>query len=160
MKMKKQIAFACCALFFSASAATGASLPEKENFHIFLLMGQSNMEGAGYPVLMEYLKPSPQILMLNDQNEWVPDVAPFGRGMGPGDVFARYYAKLHPEATVGVIHAARGGRGIGELSRGGKDSYDGAPNYDRLIEKAKIAQKQGTIKAALWHQHKGRLCPL
>lgn len=123
----------------------------KEDFRVFLLMGQSNMEGAGYPVLPDYLKPQPNVLMLNDQGEWVPDVVPFGRGMGPGDVFARRYAALHPDATIGVIHAARGGRSIRELSKGGRDN-DGTPNYDRLIEKAKAAQKRGKIMGILWHQ--------
>ena len=35
---------------------------EKQKFHIVLLTGQSNMEGAGYPVLPEYLTGTTQVL--------------------------------------------------------------------------------------------------
>ena len=76
---------------------------EKQKFHIFLLTGQSNMEGAGYPVLPEYLTGTNQVLELNDKMEWVKNVAPYGRGYGPGESFALHYAKLHPDVTVGVI---------------------------------------------------------
>ena len=125
---------------------------DKQKFHIFLLTGQSNMEGAGYPVLPEYLTGTTQVLELNDKMEWVKNVAPYGRGYGPGESFALHYAKLHPDVTVGVIHAARGGRSMRELSKGGRDNTDRAPNYDNLIKKIKFAQEQGEVKAMLWHQ--------
>ena len=124
----------------------------KQKFHIFLLTGQSNMEGAGYPVLPEYLKGNNRVLELNDKMEWVKNVAPYGRGYGPGEAFALHYAKLHPDVTVGLIHAARGGRSMRELSKGGRDNTDRAPNYDNLIKKIKFAQEQGEVKAMLWHQ--------
>lgn len=54
--------------------------------------------------------------------------------------------------TVGLIHAARGGRSMRELSKGGRDNTDRAPNYDNLIKKIKFAQEQGEVKAMLWHQ--------
>ena len=125
---------------------------DKQKFHIFLLTGQSNMEGAGYPVLPEYLTGTTQVIELNDKMEWVKNVAPYGRGYGPGESFALHYAKLHPDVTVGVIHAARGGRSMRELSKGGRDNTDRAPNYDNLIKKIKFAQQQGEVKAMLWHQ--------
>ena len=93
---------------------------DKQKFHIFLLTGQSNMEGAGYPVLPEYLTGTTQVLELNDKMEWVKNVAPYGRGYGPGESFALHYAKLHPDVTVGLIHAARGGRSMRELSKGAR----------------------------------------
>ena len=125
---------------------------QKQKFHIFLLTGQSNMEGAGYPVLPEYLKGSNRVLELNDKMEWVKNIAPYGRGYGPGEAFAMHYTKLHPDVTVGLIHAARGGRSMRELSKGGRDNTDRAPNYDNLIKKIKFAQEQGEVKAMLWHQ--------
>ncbi|MBR4717663.1 MAG: hypothetical protein IKP09_06355 [Lentisphaeria bacterium] len=125
---------------------------DKKEFHIFLLTGQSNMEGAGYPVLPQYLTGTTQVLELNDKMEWVKNVAPYGRGYGPGEAFALHYAKLHPDVTVGLIHAARGGRSMRELSKGGRDNTDRAPNYDNLIKKIKFAQEQGEVKAMLWHQ--------
>lgn len=125
---------------------------DKQKFHIFLLTGQSNMEGAGYPVLPQYLTGTTQVIELTDKMEWVKNVAPYGRGYGPGEAFALHYAKLHPDVTVGLIHAARGGRNMRELSKGGRDNTDRAPNYDNLIKKIKFAQEQGEVKAMLWHQ--------
>ena len=95
---------------------------EKQKFHIFLLTGQSNMEGAGYPVHPEYLEGTYQVLELNDNMEWVKNIAPYGRGYGPGESFALHYAKLHPDVTVGLIHAALLGAlpqllGSGEIKR-------------------------------------------
>ena len=149
------------AAFAATTACTAQTKPdystlkipaEKQKFHIFLLTGQSNMEGAGYPVLPEYLKGNNRVLELNDKMEWVKNVAPYGRGYGPGEAFALHYAKLHPDVTVGLIHAARGGRSMRELSKGGRDNTDRAPNYDNLIKKIKFAQEQGEVKAMLWHQ--------
>ncbi|HCE44477.1 MAG TPA: hypothetical protein DET40_13090 [Lentisphaeria bacterium] len=141
--------FFCVAM---VSIADDTKVPaDKSKFHIIVLMGQSNMAGSGHPVLPEYVKADPNVLMMGNDMKWTASRVYPGGGMGPGNAFARHYAELHPGITVGVIQAARGGRGIKELWKGGKDR-DGAPNYDNLMAKVKEAMKVGTIKAILWHQ--------
>jgi hypothetical protein len=55
--------------------ARKAEEPSKENFHLFLLVGQSNMAGRG-KVAEEDRKAHPRVLMLTKENRWVPAVAP------------------------------------------------------------------------------------
>ncbi|GEM_PF-1598842 len=134
------------------NAADDIKVPsDKSKFHIFVLMGQSNMAGSGHPVLPEYVKADPNVLLLWNDMKWISAKIVFGGGMGPGQAFARHYAELHPGVTVGLIQGARGGRSLKELSKGGKDR-DGAPNYDNVMAKVKEAMKVGTLKGILWHQ--------
>lgn len=145
------------AIFFSliipmSCNAGNVKVPnDKSKFHIFVLMGQSNMAGSGHPVLAEYKHSNPNVLILGRDYKWNDAVVKLGQGMGPGYSFARHYAELHPEVTVGLIQGARGGRSIKELSKGGKDR-DGAPNYDNTMKQIKEAMKVGTLKGILWHQ--------
>lgn len=141
-------------LVLLASALAAAEPPaDKASFHIFLLMGQSNMAGSALPFLDAYREPMPRVLALAADRSW--GGAAIHRsglgGFGPGMAFARLYAEQHPEVTVGLIHCARGGRSLAELAKGGKDR-DGAPNYDNAIAAAKAAQAKGVIKGVLWHQ--------
>ena len=96
-------------------------------FHVFLLMGQSNMAGyggiaAGDPYLPGDMDPVPGILVLDGQGTdasatplepiaWRPgahrlhlhqSTAQFGLGMD----FAKTYLALHPGVTVGLIPCA------------------------------------------------------
>ncbi len=152
---KGTIIAAVSAIFFSFAAlcrAQDVKVPaDKGKFHIFVLMGQSNMAGSGHPVLPEYAKDNPNVILLGNDMKWNSAKIVFGGGMGPGQAFARHYAELHPGVTVGLIQGARGGRSLKELAKGGKDR-DGAPNYDNVMAKIKEAMKAGTLKGVLWHQ--------
>lgn len=121
-------------------------------FHVFLLMGQSNMQGHGKPYPATYDRPDPRVLVMLPDGGWRVAAGPSGgSGIGPGDAFARAYAELHPGVTVGIIPGAKGGRAIRELSKGAKDR-DGDPVYDRVMALARRAAQVGTCKALLWHQ--------
>lgn len=140
------------ALLLAATAAAVEPPADKAKFHVFVLMGQSNMAGSALPFLDEYKEPSARVLVQNPDLTWSGAKTPLrGGGMSPGESFARHYAELHPGVTVGLIQCARGGRSIKELGKGGKDR-DGAPNYDNTIKWATAAAKQGTITGVLWHQ--------
>jgi len=142
------------AIVFAATTiqAQDAKVPsDKSGFHIFVLMGQSNMAGSGEPVLPEYVRLDSRVLIIGDDLKWTASKINFGSALSPGQVFARHYAELHPGITVGLIQGARPARGIKELAKGGKDR-DGTPNYDKLIATVKEAMKVGTIKGILWHQ--------
>lgn len=142
----------CCAAWLLALAALAAAVPaDRDAFHLIVLMGQSNMAGSGVPVPTAYDEPLPRVLTLAPDGSWQPTRVPFTAGLGPGQVFARHYARLHPGATVGLIPCARGSRGIAELAKGGVDR-DGARNYDVAVARIAAAMRQGTVKAVLWHQ--------
>ena len=149
------LALTCCATGIAADG-TGVGLPaDKAAFHIFVLMGQSNMAGSSTPIPVEYTEPSADVVVIRKDLVWRPAVTPLdpahGGNFSLGESFARHYAALHPGVKVGLIQCARGGRGIKELVKGGKDR-DGAPNYDDSMAEIRAAMQRGTLKAVLWHQ--------
>ncbi len=135
---------------------------EKEDFHIFLLMGQSNMAGGikehqpGH-LLPEDQVPVPHIVHVRtnvanpSKYKWQPSAHPLhirpGRpnSFGLGIPFAEEYLKNHPGITVGLLPTAYGGKRI-DLLKKGTGLYRGS------ILKARWAAEQGTLKGVLWHQ--------
>jgi len=149
------------------------------NHLVFLCFGQSNMEG--FPGIEQQDK-GPiderfQVMAAVDSpnhgrttGHWYPATPPLCRpsaGLGPADYFGRtLVSNLPPTIRIGVINVSIGGCKI-ELF--GKDSflayaetapgwmtntinaYGGNP-YQRLVEMAKLAQKDGVIKGILLHQ--------
>jgi hypothetical protein len=148
------------------------------NFQIYLCIGQSNMEGAARAELQDStVNPRFQVMeAINCDNlnrkmgNWYPAVPPLCRcktNLGPTDYFGRTMVTNLPEKVkVGVIVVAIGGCKI-ELfdkdnyatytetgpgwMKGMIKEYDGNP-YGRLVEMAKLAQKDGVIKGILLHQ--------
>jgi len=148
------------------------------NFHVYLCIGQSNMEGAARAELQDStVNPRFQVMeAVNCDNinrkmgNWYPAVPPLCRcktNLGPTDYFGRtMVAKLPENVKVGAIVVAIGGCKI-ELfdkenyasyvetapgwMKGMVKEYDGNP-YGRLVEMAKLAQKDGVIKGILMHQ--------
>lgn len=127
----------------------------KEDFHLFLLMGQSNMSGYG-TILPDDDKEMEGVYMLRDAKgqpdtyNWIPGKQPIHSRLksdrfclaGP---FAKSYRELYPQTTVGLIPMAWGGAPIARMSKG-------TPFYQEAIDKALWAKKQGKLKALLWHQ--------
>jgi len=126
------------------------SLPAKENFHIYLLMGQSNMAGRGR-VVAATNKPHPRVLKLNQAEKWVPATDPLHfdkpaiAGVGPGSAFGPAMADANSEVTIGLIPAAFGGTPLSRWVKG-KDLYE------RAVKWAKENQQHGVIKGVIWHQ--------
>jgi len=126
---------------------------EKGRFHVFLLMGQSNMAGYGQLQPGDE-KPIPGVLMLRGWKpkdyKWEPARHPIHNRLdsdqfslaGP---FAQAYRDAHPGVTVGLIPVAWGGAPISQLNKG-RDAYADA------IAKAKLAKERGVLKGVLWHQ--------
>lgn len=159
---------------FLLSAKTFSQNP---NFHIYLCFGQSNMEGQGvieaqdktvnnrFKVLQAVECPS------RNMGVWYPAVPPLcqcNTGLSPADYFGRtMVANLPDSITVGIINVAVGGTDIRLFDKDLYQDYDsiykdewflsklrlynGNPRK-RLIEMAKIAQKEGVIKGILLHQ--------
>ena len=173
MKKKLNLFFAFSLLFFGTN-----TFAQNPKFHIYLCLGQSNMEG--------YAKIEPQDTVVNKRfqvleavncdnlnrkkGQWYTAVPPLSRcttGLTPSDYFGReMIANLPDDVKVGVINVAVGGCKIELFDKDKYEEYvstspnwlkstvaqyDGNP-YARLVEMAKIAQKDGVIKGILLHQ--------
>ena len=150
------------------------------DFHIYLCFGQSNMEGNARIEAQDLENVSDRFKMMavvdNPQmgrvkGEWYTAVPPLcrpGTGLTPADYFGRTLVETLPEnVKVGVINVAIGGCHIETFlpdsianyvekrapgwMKGMLAAYDNDP-YARLIEMAKLAQKDGVIKGILVHQ--------
>lgn len=148
------------------------------NFQIYLCIGQSNMEGAARAEFQDStVNPRFQVMeavtcenLSRKMGSWYPAVPPLCRcktNLGPTDYFGRtMVANLPEKVKVGVIVVAIGGCKIELFDKDNYPSYvetapvwmkgmikeyDGNP-YGRLVEMAKLAQKDGVIKGILLHQ--------
>ena len=158
--------------------AGAEAFAQDENFYVYLCLGQSNMEGsAHYEAQDTLVNPRFQILSAVDNKElgrvkgnWYPARAPLCRpntGLTPADYFGRTMVENLPEnVRIGVVHVAVGGCRIELFQKDKREAYvktapdwmagilkayDNDP-YGRLVEMAKIAQKDGVIKGILLHQ--------
>ncbi len=154
--MIRPLVFLCALLFANIAAAQEAKLPPREKFHLFLLVGQSNMAGRG-TVEAQDKTPHPRVLMLNKAETWVPAVDPLhfdkaAAGVGIGKTFATLYAEAHPGITVGLIPCAVGGSPIDSWRPGEFYKPTNSHPWDDAIRRAHVAQKSGTLTGILWHQ--------
>lgn len=173
--MKTRLVFVLLAglLLFS-----GDGRAQDPNFYVFLCFGQSNMDGAGkieqqdrtvderFQVLAAIDMPN----MGRKKDNWYPAVPPLCRGRGglsPADYFGRtIVAKLPDNIRVGVINVSIPGCKIELFEKDDYktyvatapswmtnfiNGYDGNP-YQYLVDRAKVAQKDGVIKGILLHQ--------
>ncbi|WP_435521472.1 sialate O-acetylesterase [Arcicella rosea] len=152
---------------------------QDKNFYIFLSFGQSNMEGNAKFEAQDTINVDSRFQVLEavdcpnlgrSKGNWYTAVPPLCRcrtGLSPVDYFGRaMLAKLPENARVGVINVSIGGCKIELFDKDNYESYvekspnwlknmvkeyDGNP-YGRLVEMAKIAQKDGVIKGILLHQ--------
>lgn len=141
-----------------SKAATDQTAPrtEKDSFHLFLLVGQSNMAGRGL-VSDADKQPLPNIQMLNKQKQWVPATHPMHfdksqAGVGLGRTFAREILKANPSVTIGLIPCAVGGSSIAVWEPGGKHTKTNTHPYDDTLVRLQAAMKDGMLKGILWHQ--------
>ena len=129
----------------------------KENFHLFLLAGQSNMAGRGEIVPGDECPASNSILMLTKDLQWVPATHPVHydkvtAGYGLGLDFAKQYLTDHPGVTVGLIPTACGGSSILHWKEGVYFPDTDSHPYDDALVRTGNALETGTLKGILWHQ--------
>lgn len=146
------------------------------NFHIYLCFGQSNMEGQGNIESQDQTVDSRcqnmQAVSCTGQpaEKWrtaKPPIARCNTKLGPSDYFGReMVANLPSNIKVGIVHVSIAGCKIELFDKNNYAtyassaeswmqsiiaSYGGNP-YGRLVDLAKIAQKDGVIKGILLHQ--------
>jgi len=147
-----------CALA-SATCAQEAQQPkvERDAFHLYLLIGQSNMAGRGVLAAQDRT-PHPRVFMLNKQNAWVPAVEPmhFDKpgmvGVGPGLAFGKAMAEANPDVTIGLIPCAVGGSPISVWKPHTFYNQTGVYPYDDALTRCRAALTRGVLKGVLWHQ--------
>lgn len=163
----------------AGSSSKTAEEKSRENFHIYLCFGQSNMEGSAeieaqdktiHPrfKMMSSVECPDSTRMLGQWYAAVPPLSQCWVGLSPADAFGKTMVENLPEGiTVGVINVAIGGCDIRLFD---KDQYQdftgtypedwfqdkikayGGNPYARLVEMAKLAQDSGVIKGILLHQ--------
>ncbi len=151
----------------------------KEERYIFLSLGQSNMEGNARIEPQDTIDVNQRFQVMatvdcpdlgREKGKWYTAIPPLCRchtGLTPTDYFGRTLIDELPEnIKVGVINVAVGGCKIELFDKDNYQAYvdsspdwlknmvkeyDGDP-YGRLVEMAKLAQKEGVIKGILLHQ--------
>ncbi|MDA3927656.1 MAG: sialate O-acetylesterase [Prolixibacteraceae bacterium] len=148
------------------------------NFHIYLCFGQSNMAGASRAEVQDSIVDE-RFQMMSAMNcsdkgrvmgHWstaTPPLCDCNAGLSPADYFGRTLVeKLPDNIKVGIINVSVGGCRIELFDKENYQSYvDTAPDwmlnwikaydgnpYKRLVDMAKLAQKDGVIKGILLHQ--------
>lgn len=167
-------------LLFLLMAIPAIAQSQDPDFHIYVLFGQSNMEGAGAIEAQDKTGISDRFKVMGaltctgnrsfTQGQWAPATPPLVRcytGLGVGDYFGRtMVANLPEHIKVGVVPVAIGGCDIGLFDKVNYTTYAakapqwmkdiitqyGGNPYARLIEVAKLAKKTGVIKGILFHQ--------
>jgi len=144
------------------NAAGPVKLPSgvnKDKFHLFLFVGQSNM--AGRAKLEEQdMGAIDGVWLFTDKGQWEEAEAPLNRysrlrkkipsRLNPALGFIKAYRKKFPDVQVGVICTARGGSSIEEWDKGS----DKAPKlYSVAVNATKLALSGGgQLKGICWHQ--------
>lgn len=152
---------------------------QDKKFYIFLCFGQSNMEGNARVQPQDTLNLDPRFQVLEAvdcpnlgrvKGQWYTAIPPLCRcrtGLTPADYFGRtMIANLPKDVRIGIINVAVGGCKIELFVKDKYETYlttapswmkntvkeyDGNP-YQRLVDMAQIAQKDGIIKGILLHQ--------
>ena len=150
-------------LFFSCSSLRVSSdnSLKKDEFDLYILMGQSNMSGRG--VLTDSLKAlqNNRVWMLTKELTWVTAKHPlhFDKpgmvAVGPGLSFGIAMSKAYPNRKIGLIPCAVGGTAIDKWQPGAYDSATSTHPYDDAVARITEAMKHGKIRGMLWHQGEG-----
>jgi len=127
----------------------------KEQLHVYLLIGQSNMAGRA-PFTEQEAAVIPRCYLLNANAEWEAASNPLNRystirkGLGmqklnPGYAFSQYMLDADRKTSLGLVVNARGGSKIEQWAKGTRF-------YNEAVKRAKAAAKNGTLRGILWHQ--------
>jgi len=149
------MAFLCFVQAVGVFGQTPDRLPDP-NFHLYLLIGQSNMAGRGQLDKASGTT-NPRVLMFTKQLTWKPAADPLHfdkpfAGVGPGLAFGEQMAAANPRMRIGLIPCAVGGTSIKAWVPGAEDQATHTHPYDDMLKRMREAQKVGVLKGILWHQ--------
>lgn len=120
----------------------------EESLSIFILAGQSNMEGDGDIEDFNTDLNREGIYAFNDDFRWVIGKEPVRKKVGPSISFAATLIENEAEYPIGIINVARGGTNIGQWLNNGDDNS----LYKNMIKRALAGSSQGEIKGLLFYQ--------
>lgn len=153
---------------------TTAEIPEKENLHIYLAIGQSNMAGRAPIEKQDEIVLGENILLYNAADSWelaqpwlvdgvmqgfnrYSNVIGDSRNeyLSPAFYFAKHLGEYVPEnVSIGIVSNARGNTQIEQWSKGytatqTREDYD---LFENTVARAKKAMETGVLKGIIWHQ--------
>ncbi len=147
------------------------SLPPKNKVHLYLLIGQSNMQGIGSPYSATLDAAVPRVVKFGSRNGmesvWVKGGHPLtgltstGGSVGMGLEFAKTMlaANSDPEVVIGLINHGLGSTRIEWWAPGAIDDQQVNPVtnqnyrlYDEAVQRVNAASEYGVLKGVLWHQ--------
>ena len=172
--------FKYCSLIFFLILTIKSFSQVDTTFHIYLMFGQSNMEGQG-TIETQDKTVDPRFKVLEAVNcsnlgrtkgNWYPAIPPLCRcytGLSPADYFGRtMVARLPSNIKIGVVMVAVAGCSIQLFDKNNYQAYlalattpdwmktivndYGGNPYQCLVDMVKLAQKDGVIKGVLFHQ--------
>ncbi|MFM6982603.1 MAG: sialate O-acetylesterase [Chitinophagaceae bacterium] len=155
--MKYLLSITLCVSLMVSALAQNKTKPDP-NFHIYLLLGQSNMAGRGEITGAFINEGNPRVMMLNKENQWVLAKHPLhfdkpkAAGVGPGLAFGIKMAEANPNVQIGLVPCAVGGTSISKWEPGKYDKETDTHPYDDAVARIEEAMKKGVIKGLLWHQ--------
>jgi len=127
------------------SVLAGAICAQNRDFHIFIALGQSNMEGFARPEHQDSVGMDDRLVMMpavdmplsgREKGSWYPALPPICRdhtGLSPVDYFGRTMLAYLPEGhRVGVINVAVGGIKIEGFMKDSVESYINKQAPDNL----------------------------
>jgi hypothetical protein len=155
------------------TTATGGASSADPNFHVFLLIGQSNMEGSPKAEPQDQTGDTRVKVLAYDNcpnlsrtyDEWYTAVPPLHgcyAGVGPGDYFGKTLADAYPGVTIGLVPCAISGVDIDFFRKGvtsarraefriPPDNHWGGA-YEWVVQRAQLAQRSGVIRGIIFHQ--------
>ncbi|MGI6541485.1 MAG: sialate O-acetylesterase [Limnochordia bacterium] len=142
----------------------------KENFHIYLFIGQSNMSGRD-TLGPQDLFVIERTYLFNKEEKWEaaqPWVLPEStykemqglnrystvevlnklNGLNPATYFATTLVANQPNIAVGIVSNAKGATAISAWLKG-------TELYEEAVRRAKVAMQYGTLKGIIWQQGEG-----
>lgn len=146
-------------------------LPTKEKLHLYLLIGQSNMQGAGSPYSASLDAPDPRVVKFGSRNGMenlfvkgghnLTQLETSNSNIGMGIEFGKTMlaAQTDPEVVIGIINHALGSSAIQWWAPGVIDNKQINPVtglnyylYDEAVQRVNAAANHGVLKGVLWHQ--------
>ena len=133
---------------------------QKNEMHIYLLIGQSNMAGRA-EIAGKDLDTLKNVFLYTGipGKDWEKAANPLNKystirknlamqKLGPGYHFAKKMHELNPQIPIGLVVNAKGGTKISEWKQG-------TEFYNEAVRRTKEAMKSGKLKGILWHQGEG-----
>ncbi|WP_299781569.1 DNRLRE domain-containing protein [uncultured Formosa sp.] len=145
--------------FSNESSANTPGGFSKDEFDVYLLIGQSNMAGRGEIGDLDEVPLENAYLF--DGTNWENAKAPLNKystvrkdieyqKLNPGYTFARKLA-AYTNRGIGLVVNARGGTKI-ELWEKGYSGADDLDLYEEAVARLLEAKKDGVFKGIIWHQ--------